>query len=365
MTDLPPPPVEADVDLTAFPFMPLNVRRLRDSRFAASADPEAFRTGVLLWCAAWHQVPAGSLPDDDIQLATLAGFGRAVSDWQKVRDGALYGWSKCSDGRLYHRVLVQAVLEAWSRREDWQEQRANDEDRKTRYRDRLKELSAELRALGVAIPKNRSLEVLEQLLADTKRGRSGDTSGDAPGTQENLGFETPGTPPGTQRGHSGDSGDIRGRSGDVPGTVENSVFSAEKESAGTFAGTLRGRAGTAGTLRGFSGDTAGMAKKGTGKGQGEDIKNPLSPLEGGMNGASAPRRPRQIRERGRQAWERVLEAAQSGRSTVGDDQIDAAVRQMGGYRRIGEAHVAQRAENRTRFRELYEQLLDRQPGEEG
>lgn len=330
MTDeLPAPMVDAHVDLTAFPFMPLNVRRLRDSRFAASADPEAFRTGVLLWCAAWHQVPAGSLPDDDVELALLAGFGRNVGDWQKVRSGALYGWSKYSDGRLYHRVLVEAVLEAWSRREEWQEQRENEETRKTRYRERLKELSAELRALGVAIPKNRSLEVLEQLLADTKRGRSGDT----------------------------------------PGTASEGYFSDETR----FAGTFRGRSGDtsgdgpgdSGDARGFSGDTAGMAKKGTGKGQGEDIKNPLSPLEGGMNGAHAPRRPREIRTSSRQAWERVLEAVQQGRGTVGDDRIDAAVRKMGGYARLGQARVEQRSENRSRFRELYEQQFTAQPNGAG
>ena len=26
---------------------------------------------MLLWCASWHQVPAASLPDDDIVLARL------------------------------------------------------------------------------------------------------------------------------------------------------------------------------------------------------------------------------------------------------------------------------------------------------
>ena len=31
----------------------------------------AFRAGVLLWCAAWHQVPAGSLPDDDVEPQAL------------------------------------------------------------------------------------------------------------------------------------------------------------------------------------------------------------------------------------------------------------------------------------------------------
>lgn len=113
MTAVQPPPISGEVDLTDFPFMPLDVRQLRDSRFASLADGEAFRCGVLLWCAAWHQLPAGSLPDDDVELANLAGFGRAVKEWKRVRDGALYGWEKCSDGRLYHRVVVEAAKNAW------------------------------------------------------------------------------------------------------------------------------------------------------------------------------------------------------------------------------------------------------------
>ncbi len=218
---LPPPPIDAEVDLTAFPFMPLNVRRLRDSRFAAISEGEAFRTGVLLWCAAWHQLPAGSLPDDDVELANLAGFGRAIGEWAKVREAALYGWRKHSDGRLYHQVIVEAAHEAWGRREEWQEQRRNDEDRKTRYRERLRELSAQLRTLGIPVPKNRSLEVLEQLLNDALRGRSGDDAGTPVHSGLNAGKDVPGalagTTPGTQRGQGGDSVDARGFTGDSPG----------------------------------------------------------------------------------------------------------------------------------------------------
>ena len=55
-------PLPADVDLRDFAFMPLEVARLRDSEMAAVADAEIFRCGVLLWCYAWHQVPAGSVP---------------------------------------------------------------------------------------------------------------------------------------------------------------------------------------------------------------------------------------------------------------------------------------------------------------
>lgn len=102
-----------DCDLRDFAFMPLDVLRLRDSDLAVKADGEAFRCAVLLWCASWHQVPAASLPDDNEVLAQLAGFGRVAKEWMRHREGALRGWVKCADGRLYHPVVAEKALEAW------------------------------------------------------------------------------------------------------------------------------------------------------------------------------------------------------------------------------------------------------------
>lgn len=115
MTDatLPDPLTPAEVDLRDFPFMPLDVVRLRDSDLAAMEPPEACWAAVLLWCASWHQVPAASVPNDDRVLANLAGFGRVVREWQKLRGGALRGWVECNDGRLYHPVVAEKALDAW------------------------------------------------------------------------------------------------------------------------------------------------------------------------------------------------------------------------------------------------------------
>jgi hypothetical protein len=104
-----------DCDLRAYPTMPLDVRRLRDS-MTVESDAEAFRAAVLLWCASWHEVPAASLPSDDRELAKIAGFGRFVAEWQKVKADALRGFVQCSDGRLYHRVVAQFALIAWESR---------------------------------------------------------------------------------------------------------------------------------------------------------------------------------------------------------------------------------------------------------
>lgn len=108
----PAPLTPADLDLRDFPYMPLDVVRLRDSDLMALTTAEGFRAAVGLWCAAWHQVPAASLPSDDRVLCHLAGFGRDMASWQAVRDEALRGFVLCSDGRFYHTVIAEKAIEA-------------------------------------------------------------------------------------------------------------------------------------------------------------------------------------------------------------------------------------------------------------
>jgi len=114
VSELQAPLTPPDCDLRDFPFMPLDVVRLRDSDLAAQESAEAFRAAVMLWCASWHQIPAASLPDDDRTLAKLAGYGFVVSAWQEVKEGALRGWVRCSDGRLYHDVVAEKANSAFT-----------------------------------------------------------------------------------------------------------------------------------------------------------------------------------------------------------------------------------------------------------
>lgn len=114
ITGLPEPLTPPDCDLRGFPYMPLDVARLRDSDLAALPDAEARWANVISWAASWHQVPAGSLPNDDTALARLLGYGRDVDAWTKVREaGGLRGWTLCADGRLYHPVVAEKALAAW------------------------------------------------------------------------------------------------------------------------------------------------------------------------------------------------------------------------------------------------------------
>src|SRR5829696_6297333 len=107
------PLTSSDCDLRDFPFMPLDVRRLLTSAtwIEAADDPKLGHALVCLWCESWQQVPAGSLPDNPRVLARLAMC--TAEEWQRIADQALAGWQRCSDGRLYHPVVAEKVLEAW------------------------------------------------------------------------------------------------------------------------------------------------------------------------------------------------------------------------------------------------------------
>ncbi len=102
-----------DCDLRDYPFMPLDHGRLFASTFHARASDAEWRAGVTLWCKAFQQVPCGSLPDDEIDLARLAELGRDVKTWRKISKMALHGWIRCSDGRLYHPTVCEKALEGW------------------------------------------------------------------------------------------------------------------------------------------------------------------------------------------------------------------------------------------------------------
>lgn len=135
MSDTPDPIVPPDVDLNGYGFMPLYGDRLFGSDFNAQSTDAEWRAGVTLWWAAWKQVPAGSLPDDDVALARLADLGRDVKAWKKLRVNALRGFVKCTDGRLYHKVIAEVALAVWEKRKAFRDR--TEKARAERLRQRL------------------------------------------------------------------------------------------------------------------------------------------------------------------------------------------------------------------------------------
>jgi len=124
---LPDPLTPPGCDLRGLEYMPLLGARLFSSDFNAGASDGEWRAAVTLWWAAWCQVPAGSLPADDVVLCRLADLGRDMKTWKKVKERALSGFAPCSDGRLYHAVLCEQALIAWDKR-------GKERDRKAKWR---------------------------------------------------------------------------------------------------------------------------------------------------------------------------------------------------------------------------------------
>jgi uncharacterized protein YdaU (DUF1376 family) len=127
----PSPLTEPDCDCRGLPFMPLEVTRLRDSDLVMLSTGDEFKAAVLLWSAAWLQVPAASLPDDDRILCKLSTY--PMAEWLTLRDQALRGFVKCSDGRLYHPIIADHAAAAFVKRKG-QETKANSRWAKERAR---------------------------------------------------------------------------------------------------------------------------------------------------------------------------------------------------------------------------------------
>lgn len=109
-------------------WVPLKINRILASSFVrhsvASGRRADIGTALILWCASYREDPAGTLPDDDVELAQIAMFGGDVESWRRVRDGALYGWRRVAiDGesdrsqqRLGHPVIAGIAADMFRRK---------------------------------------------------------------------------------------------------------------------------------------------------------------------------------------------------------------------------------------------------------
>jgi len=113
MNEVPGPLTPANCDLRGMSFMKVDIMRMLDSDLYALSTGDEFKAAFTLLARSFLQVPAASLPDDDRILAFLSG---AKTMWRKVKEMALHGWIRCSDGRLYHPVLAEKAREAWQGR---------------------------------------------------------------------------------------------------------------------------------------------------------------------------------------------------------------------------------------------------------
>ena len=141
MTD---PLVPAECDCTDLDSFMLNVEKLMASELVAIATNEIIGACLLVWCRAWKQRPAASLPDDDRVIAAFARM--PLARFKKARDEILRGFVKCTDGRLYHRTLAAEAVRAYALKVKFQNRREADAERLNKWREKQKETRVETRS---------------------------------------------------------------------------------------------------------------------------------------------------------------------------------------------------------------------------
>jgi uncharacterized protein YdaU (DUF1376 family) len=139
--ELPEPLVGPHVDCSDLDSFMLNTERLMASELLALNGNEVLGAALLLWCRAWKQRPAASLPDDDRVNAAFARL--SLAKFRQMKEGVMRGFIKCSDGRLYHRVLAQEAIRSYAWKITAKQRRERDAERLRKWRSSHDETSLE------------------------------------------------------------------------------------------------------------------------------------------------------------------------------------------------------------------------------
>lgn len=176
MTDapLPAPLTSPDCNLSDLPYMPFEVKNILSSDLALLTTGDEFKAAVLLRAASWTRTPAASLPDEPRILAKLAGVD--FCDWDKVKDRALQGWKKCSDGLLYHPEVADRAMNALPDHQKFQEKRTSDAARKRRERDDRERLFGVATRLNLDVAFNAKTSDLRRIVAEAEAKVTRDAS---------------------------------------------------------------------------------------------------------------------------------------------------------------------------------------------
>lgn len=92
----------------------LDHERIRQSDTWALCPAEHRPWLLMIWMVAWEQTPCGSMPDDDALICARTGM--SAKAFAKAKASLMRGWWKADDGRLYHKVITERVLDMLERR---------------------------------------------------------------------------------------------------------------------------------------------------------------------------------------------------------------------------------------------------------
>ena len=122
------PPYPPDTRAKGYRFE-LDYERILQSDTWALASMRQRHALLMFWFVAWQQTPCGSMPDSNELIA--ARIGMDAGEFEQNRAILLRGWEKADDGRLYHPVVSEMVLEMLARK-------TRETQRKADYRARIK-----------------------------------------------------------------------------------------------------------------------------------------------------------------------------------------------------------------------------------
>lgn len=170
---LPDYPIEVSDRLTSHHFLMFKFDRWLVSDMHLTASYEVQGVALNLYFNAQKQTPLGTLPDNDVLIASLLRMD--LARWQELRArpiGPLRGWVPCRCGdkvRLMHPVVLEVALEAMEKR---QAREASNNDRAVAMRlKRLRDAMAELGCKPNMIADTILVERIDNWLCETCKGQ--------------------------------------------------------------------------------------------------------------------------------------------------------------------------------------------------
>lgn len=134
---------------------------------------------LMLWFVSWQQTPCGSLPDSDELIS--ARIGMETCEFNQNRAILLRGWEKANDGRFYHPVISEMVLEMLARK-------TRETNRKAEYRKRMKAQIVPHLSLGTNMEETRDSTGSDDTGTSTGTQRSKPSCSPSANEQADYGF---------------------------------------------------------------------------------------------------------------------------------------------------------------------------------
>lgn len=166
-------PLQRGETLSSHDWFPFYGHRFLSSRFLRKSVMKDARadigTALILWVGSMNEDPAGTLPQDDIELADMAKF-RSIEQWQAVRDSVLHGWVPVlvkdartgeTETRLGHPGMIEEIVQEMYKRKRGRDA-ARDASHLSLNKHKIRNKMKELGVPDHVIADNRAVTILAE-----------------------------------------------------------------------------------------------------------------------------------------------------------------------------------------------------------